>query len=74
MDNLAIVNHFHDLFALINSERIGIGEQFCDDQKVPYCQVLRIMDRSMRIFDIIILGYADQLQLCCPKNLDRHSN
>ena len=24
---------------LINSEQIGISEQFCDDQKVPYCQV-----------------------------------
>ena len=24
---------------LINREQIGISEQFCDDQKVPYCQV-----------------------------------
>ena len=24
---------------LRNSEQIGISEQFCDDQKVPYCQV-----------------------------------
>ena len=24
---------------LINSEQIGISEQFCDGQKVPYCQV-----------------------------------
>ena len=24
---------------LINSEEIGISEQFCDDQKVPYYQV-----------------------------------
>ena len=24
---------------LINSEQIGISEQFCDDQKVLYCQV-----------------------------------
>ena len=24
---------------LINSEQIGISEQFCDDQKVPYYQV-----------------------------------
>ena len=24
---------------LMNSEQIGISEQFCDDQKVPYYQV-----------------------------------
>ena len=24
---------------VINSEQIGISEQFCDDKKVPYCQV-----------------------------------
>ena len=27
------------LVYLINSEQIGISEQFYDDQKVPYCQV-----------------------------------
>ena len=27
---------------LINSEQIGISEQFCDGQKVSYCQVHRL--------------------------------
>ena len=30
------------LVYLINSEQIGISEQFCNDQKVPYYQVLEI--------------------------------
>ena len=41
------------LVYLINSEQIGISEQFCDDQKVPYYQVWQYFGQEL--ISVIIL-------------------